>query len=45
MADKGAPMDYKAHNQTFAGFVTLIKVGTIASALVGLLVVILIAPK
>ena len=45
MADKGAPMDYKAHNQTFSGFITLMKVGTIASSLVGLLVVILIAPK
>jgi len=41
----GAPMDYKAHNQTYSGFLTLLKVGTIASALVGLLVVFLIAPK
>ena len=43
--DHGAPMDYKAHNATYSGFMTLLKVGTIASALVGLLVVFLIAPK
>jgi len=43
--DHGAPMDYKAHNNTYSGFLTLLKVGTIASALVGLLVVFLIAPK
>jgi hypothetical protein len=43
--DHGAPMDYKAHNNTYSGFITLLKVGTIASALVGLLVVFLIAPK
>lgn len=30
---------------TFGGFVTLIKVGTIVSALVALLVILLIAPK
>ncbi len=41
----GAPMDYKAHNATYTGFLTLLKVGTVASALVGLLVVFLIAPK
>ncbi len=45
MADKGAPMDYKAHNSTYSGFTVLLKWGTIASALVGLLVVFLIAPK
>jgi hypothetical protein len=45
MADGGAPMDYKAHGKTYSGFLTLLKVGTIASALVGLLVVFLIAPK
>nr|WP_083434394.1 aa3-type cytochrome c oxidase subunit IV [Sphingomonas sp. Y57] len=43
--DHGAPMDYEGHNQTYSGFITLLKVGTIASALIGLLVVFLIAPK
>jgi hypothetical protein len=43
--DHGAPMDYKAHNQTYGGFLTLLKVGTIVSAITGLLVVFLIAPK
>ena len=43
--DHGAPMDYKAHNNTYSGFLTLLKVGTIASALVGILVVFIIAPK
>jgi hypothetical protein len=42
-ADHGAPMDYKAHSQTYAGFLTLFKVGTIASALVAILVVFLIS--
>lgn len=43
--DHGAPMDYTAHNQTYGGFLTLLKVGTIVSAITGLLVVFLIAPK
>jgi hypothetical protein len=34
-----------AARSTFAGFVTLFKVGTIAAALVGFLVILLIAPK
>jgi len=42
---QGAPMDYKAHKSTYSGFLTLLKVGTIASALTGLLVIFLIAPK
>ena len=41
----GAPMDYKAHNGTYAGFLTLLKIGTVLSALTGLLVIFLIAPK
>lgn len=43
--DHGAPMDYKAHIGTYSGFLTMLKIGTVASALVGLLVVFLIAPK
>ena len=43
--DHGAPMDYKAHNNTYSGFLSLLKWGTILSALTGLLVVFLIAPK
>jgi hypothetical protein len=42
-ADHGAPMDYKAHNETYAGFLTLFKVGTIVSALVGIVVIMLIS--
>ncbi|WP_176943387.1 aa3-type cytochrome c oxidase subunit IV [Sphingomonas sp. YR710] len=36
-------MDYKAHNETYAGFLTLFKVGTIVSALVGFVVIMLIS--
>ena len=43
--DHGAPMDYEAHNQTYGGFVTLLKWGTILSARTGILVIFLIAPK
>ena len=43
--DHGAPMDDKAHNTTYSGFLSLLKWGTILSALTGLLVVFLIAPK
>lgn len=43
--DHGAPMDYKAHNQTYDAFLALLKWGTILSAITGLLVVFLIAPK
>jgi len=43
--DHGAPMDYKAHDNTYAGFLTLLKVGAVLSALTGLLVIFLIAPK
>lgn len=43
--DHGAPMDYKAHNNTYSGFLTLFKVGTVLAALTGLLVIFLIAPK
>ncbi len=42
-ADHGAPMDYKAHNATYGGFLTLLKVGTIGSCLVAALVIILIS--
>jgi hypothetical protein len=37
--------DIVAARNTFNGFMTLMKVGTIASALVGLFVIFLIAPK
>ena len=43
--DHGAPMDYKAHNQTYAGFRNLLTWGTILSALTGIIVIFLIAPK
>lgn len=42
-ADHGAPMDYKAHDETYSGFLTLLKVGTIASVAVAVLVVFLIS--
>lgn len=41
----GAPMDYKAHNETYSGFLNILKVGTTLSVLTGLLVIFLIAPK
>lgn len=44
MADtNGAGMEMKAHEQTYDGFIVLIKYGTIISALVAALVVYLIA--
>lgn len=43
--DHGAPMDYKAHSNSYSRFLTMLKIGTIASALTGLLVIFLIAPK
>jgi len=43
--DHGAPMDYKQANRTYESFRALLKWGTILSALVGLLVIFLIAPK
>ena len=43
--EQGAPMDYKAHNNTYSGFLGLLKWGTILSAATGLLLIFLIAPK
>ena len=43
--DHGAPMEYIALNNTYSGFLGLLKWGTILSAATGLLVVFLIAPK
>ena len=43
--DHGAPMDYKAHYKTWEGVKTLLTVGTVLSALTGILVIFLIAPK
>lgn len=42
MADS-SPMDTKAHEQTYVGFLKLLKFGTVASLLVAALVVYLIA--
>lgn len=35
--------DFQAHKETYSGFLTLFKVGTIASLLVGAIVILLIA--
>ncbi len=47
MADKGHPnaseMDYPAHERNYSGFIALFKWGTVASALIALVVVLLIA--
>lgn len=43
--DHGAPMDYKAHIQTYGGFLTVLKVGMVLSAIAGILTIFLIAPK
>jgi len=42
-ADHGAPMDYKAHHQTYAGFLTLFKIGTAVSIVAAVVVILLIA--
>jgi hypothetical protein len=42
-ADGGAGMDYKAHNSTYSGFISLFKVGTAISVVVAAIVVLLIA--
>jgi hypothetical protein len=39
----GSGMDMKAHEQTYVGFLGLLKYGAIASFLVGAIVVLLIA--
>ena len=43
--DHGAPMDYKAHYKTWDGVKSLLFWGTALSALLGILVIFLIAPK
>lgn len=43
--DHGAPMDYKAHYKTWEGVKSLLFWGTGLSALTGILVIFLIAPK
>ena len=42
-ADSGSGFDNKAHEQTYGGFLSLLKVGTIASAVLAVIVVLLIA--
>ncbi len=43
--DHGAPMDYKQHYKTWDGVKNLLTLGTVLSALTGILVIFLIAPK
>jgi hypothetical protein len=47
MADKGHPtateMDYPAHERNYSGFIALFKWGAVASALITLAVVLMIA--
>jgi hypothetical protein len=46
-ADQGHPtateMDYPAHNRNYAGFIKLLKYGTIATAIVAAIVIYVIA--
>jgi hypothetical protein len=42
-ADNHAHGDFKAHQNTYGGFLSLLKVGTIASAVLTIIVVLLIA--
>lgn len=42
-ADGGAPMDQKAHVETYKGFLTMLKIGTAISILTAAAVIILIA--
>jgi len=42
-ADGGARMDYKTHEKTYSGFISLFKVGTAISVVVAAIVVLLIA--
>jgi hypothetical protein len=41
----GSNQDMRQAEGTYSGFIGLVKWGTIASALVGILVILLIAPK
>jgi hypothetical protein len=43
MAAEGASMDNKVHEKTYAGFITMFKVGTAISVIVAAIVVLLIA--
>ena len=42
MADHGAPMDNKAHEQTYSGFLTLLKVSMVVIAITTAIVIALI---
>jgi len=43
VADGGAPMDQQAHEKTYTGFLTMLKIGTAISVLVAAAVILLIA--
>jgi hypothetical protein len=43
MAAEGDAKDFKAHEGTYAGFIGLMKWGTVIAALIGLLVIYVIA--
>ena len=42
-ADGGSKMNLQAHEGTYSGFISLMKIGTIASVVVAAIVVLLIA--
>lgn len=42
-ADNGAQMDQKAHEQTYSGFITMLKVGSAITIITTAIVIILIA--
>ena len=43
MAAEGAPMDNKAHEKTYTGFLTMLKVGTVITVIATVAVVLIIA--
>ena len=43
MAENGATIDLKAHEQTYAGFIRMMKVGAALTAVVAIIVILLIA--
>jgi hypothetical protein len=43
MAENGAKMDFKAHEQTYEGFIRMFKVGTVCCAVIAAIVILLIA--
>ena len=43
MADHGAPMDMPAHERTYGSFVSLFKFGAVATFIIAMLIILIIA--